>query len=462
MKDIQIELNRVWPEWRIIEQVGKGAYGEVYRIERCVFSPEYVSALKVIEIPYSQEEVIAARTKGMSEQDVTAYFYNMLESIVKDLALMSKLCGICNIVSYQNYAVTKKEDEFGWIIFIRMEFLTNLSEIMMIEPLRGADAIQIGMDICRALEVCEQNHIIHRDIKPENIFRSKQGDYKLGDIGIIRHLEKTMSDIPTKEPVSYMAPEVYYRQPYNGTADIYSLGIILYRLFNNGRFPFLPAYTEWISSSDMEQADQVRLTGKEMPDPCNADNELSGIIKKACAYSADKRYKTADELLFDLQNVLTDDLRGMEVLVLNPKMRQNTIIGTKNPKGECFYCGKPIRYLDKYCVYCGKANEGWRETSKNQCGNCHEYLQEGDKYCRYCGTEVGKGAYDPYQDLMQCIYGPMPENRTHICSNCGFRWDTCTMIDNEMYCPKCGGDAPDTMEKSKGIFLRKFFNRILK
>ena len=230
MKDPQIELNRVWPGWTIIEQLGKGAYGEVYRIERCEFSNVYTSALKVIEIPYSQEEVISARTRGMSEKDVTACFYNMVESIVKDLALMSKLCGICNIVSYQDYAVTKKEDEIGWIIFIRMEFLTNLSEIMMIEPLRGADAIQIGMDICRALEVCEQNHIIHRDIKPENIFRSKQGDYKLGDIGIIRHLEKTMSDIPTKEPVSYMAPEVYYRQPYNGTADIYSLGLTMYRL----------------------------------------------------------------------------------------------------------------------------------------------------------------------------------------------------------------------------------------
>lgn len=115
---------------------------------------------------------------------------------------------------------------------------------------------------------------------------------------------------------------------------------------------------------------------------------------------------------------------------------------SKNVKGKCIYCGKPIRYRDEYCAFCGKENAGWKETTRKQCGNCHAYLSPEDKYCRLCGTKVGKGAYDPYQDLMQCIYGPEPVEREHQCRRCGYKWKTCAMVDNEKYCPKCGGRAP--------------------
>lgn len=113
-----------------------------------------------------------------------------------------------------------------------------------------------------------------------------------------------------------------------------------------------------------------------------------------------------------------------------------------NPLGSCLYCGKPIHYKDEYCPSCGRANEGWRETSLAQCGHCHAYLKPDDKYCRQCGTKVGDGAYEPYQDLMETIYGPPPIERRHICQNCGNTWTVCAMIDSEKYCPKCGGSAP--------------------
>lgn len=111
---------------------------------------------------------------------------------------------------------------------------------------------------------------------------------------------------------------------------------------------------------------------------------------------------------------------------------------------ECTYCGNTIHYQDSHCPFCGKLNEsaGWRETGRTQCGNCHAFLEAEDKYCRICGTRVGEGPYEPYQDLMECIYGPMPEDRTHICKSCGYKWTTCKMLDEEKYCPKCGGHAP--------------------
>ena len=116
----------------------------------------------------------------------------------------------------------------------------------------------------------------------------------------------------------------------------------------------------------------------------------------------------------------------------------------KNPKsgGRCTCCGQRIAYSDKFCPKCGQKNDSWHIPGKNQCGNCHAYLHDGAKYCTICGTKAGEGAYKPYQEMMQCIYGPMPLERTHVCENCGYSWTTCLMIDNQKYCPQCGGPAP--------------------
>ena len=319
MDSLQRILDNIWNGWIITDLIGAGAFGKVFRIERREFSNVYTSALKVLEVPHSQEEVASARSQGMSKESMTSYFYGMVEDVVSEITLMSKLQGISNIVSYQDHAVVEKEGEFGWLIFIRMELLTKLNDILMSESLYKNDGIKIGIDICKALEVCERNKIIHRDIKPENIFRSDQGDYKLGDFGIARQMEKTAAGTKTGT-YSYMAPEVYNRQPYNMTADIYSLGILLYRLFNNGRFPFLPSYPEAISYFDKEKADLKRLAGEEMPDPCNADSSLSYVIKKACAYNPKDRYSSADELAQDLKKLLYDDTGGYELNQTNGRL----------------------------------------------------------------------------------------------------------------------------------------------
>ena len=186
--------------------------------------------------------------------------------------------------------------------------MTSLTDILQTEALWGRDFLKLGMDICKALEVCSQYNVIHRDIKPDNIFRSDTGDYKLGDFGIARQLEKTMAGLSRKGTFAYMAPEVYHQQSYNETVDIYSLGILLYRLFNNNRTPFLPDYPEPVTYQDKEAADRIRLSGEDMPDPCNADESLSRVIRKACAYKPVDRYQNAAELYSDLEYLY--DLNG--------------------------------------------------------------------------------------------------------------------------------------------------------
>ena len=76
---------------------------------------------------------------------------------------------------------------------------------------------------------------------------------------------------------------------------------------------------------------------------------------------------------------------------------------------------------------------------EGKCGNCHKSLSDGDRYCRHCGTRRGEGKFEPYMNLMQCIYGPLPVKRTHTCPTCRTAWVRELMIDNEIYCPHCGG-----------------------
>ena len=115
-----------------------------------------------------------------------------------------------------------------------------------------------------------------------------------------------------------------------------------------------------------------------------------------------------------------------------------------NPKGRCRRCGAELHFRDERCPGCGAKNDCWVTPDNTRCGNCHAPLGEDDRYCRKCGTKAGDGAFEPYQQIMQCIYGPRPVERTHVCPACGFTWTTCLMIDNEKYCPKCGAEAPVT------------------
>lgn len=82
---------------------------------------------------------------------------------------------------------------------------------------------------------------------------------------------------------------------------------------------------------------------------------------------------------------------------------------------------------------------------KAVCPCCGKTWIEDDRYCRYCGAKKDSPEYI-YPDFAP-IYGPMPENRTHRCEACGYEWTTCLMIDNEAFCPKCGGSAPLKAQK---------------
>lgn len=304
-----LEIDKIWKGWKEDSYIGGGAFGKVYKITKEEFGHTYEAALKVISIPQNSSEIENVTMEGMDEEGVTEYFYKMTESIVKEVQLMSELKGITNIVSYEEHEILTKEDGIGWDIYIRMELLKPLLTYLNDHPqLSRSEIIQLGIDICTALEICQKHNIIHRDIKPENIFVSKNGDFKLGDFGIARQLEKTSSGLSQKGTYTYMAPEVIKGLPYNATVDIYSLGIVMYRFLNKNRAPFMPPYPEKIFPDDRENANIMRISGETFPKPCDADEALSAVVLKACAYEPADRYSNPTELKKALQNVLLSEI----------------------------------------------------------------------------------------------------------------------------------------------------------
>lgn len=305
------ELKTIWPQWEVEELIGKGSYGNVYKIKREEMGTVSYAALKIIEIPQEQAEVRELMNSGMDHQSVKFYYQDLVKSIQNEIAVMETLKTGNNIVSIEDYSIREKKDSIGWKVYIRMELLTNLNTYLSecggdLDP---AEVVKIGMDICTALECCEKSQIIHRDIKPDNIFRNPYGDYKLGDFGIARQMEMTKSMCSQKGTSLYMAPEVYKGQHYDKTVDMYSLGIMLYKLLNHGRFPFMPPVPELIHAGDAEEAMRKRIEGEPLSSPAMASERLAAIIKKACAYDPKQRYQSASELKHDLEKVKNEDYR---------------------------------------------------------------------------------------------------------------------------------------------------------
>ena len=315
MQDIQQEINKIWNGWNVVAVLGEGAFGKVYKVVKEEFGHNYEAALKIIKIPANQAEMDSILNDGMDEKSITEYFRGIMEDIVNEVSLMSKLKGNTHIVSYEDHVVVPNKEKIGWTIYIRMELLIPLFMFYKKNSPSRKDVIQLGIDICKALEVCEKYKVIHRDIKPENIFVSELGKYKLGDFGIAKQMEKSIATLSRKGTQTYMAPEIYLGNNYNQSVDIYSLGIVLYRFLNGNRVPFLPAFPEQITPNDKQRANLKRIKGCQIPSPGNADKELARVILKACAYRPEERYQNAEELKIALEKALDKEKKEKESIV---------------------------------------------------------------------------------------------------------------------------------------------------
>ena len=293
-------------EWRIKRFIGAGSYGRVFEIERRdEFDTVYTGALKAVTIPSSQGELDEILADGMDMNGASTYFRDYVKELNREIALMSKLKGHSNIVSYEDHKMFPHEDGVGWDILIRMELLTPItSYLKQNHTFTRREVIQLGMDLCKALEICQRYNIIHRDIKPANIFISETEDFKLGDFGVARIASASTGASTRAGTVNYMAPEVFRGEKYTSNVDIYSLGLVMYQLLNNNRMPLYPPYPQPITPSSRERAQAQRLSGAALPPPANAEGRLAEIVLKACAPDPAQRYDSPAVMRQALEAIL--------------------------------------------------------------------------------------------------------------------------------------------------------------
>lgn len=310
----------LWDEWKIDGLIGKGSYGEVYKIYKIENGERIEAAAKYISIPKSENDIDIAISKGFATDDedsLRSFFSTRANAFSKEIELMMKLQDAKNIVHYEAHIKEEKKEEIGWDIIIRMELLTALDKHLRENQFERKDVVRLGIDMCRAIENCQKEKIIHRDVKIENIFLDVYGNFKLGDFGVSREAKgTTMGTLTGTE--DYMAPEISKHKEYNNNVDIYSIGIVMYRLLNNNRVPFLNPDGP-INDTDIAAALEKRINGtEEIPFPKYAEGKLAEIILKACHYDRHQRYATPGEMANDLEKIFDEKDK---LVVLKPRKR---------------------------------------------------------------------------------------------------------------------------------------------
>lgn len=293
MEDLE-KICLPWSDWKIVKRLGSGAYGEVYQIERNISGVQEKAAVKIVSRPKDDIEIETYYDEGYDKASIAASYEKEIQNYVQEYTLMKKLQGQTNIVSCDDFTVVPHENGIGGDVFIRMELLTSLQQVLRQKTLSVQEIIKLGKDISNALILCERKNIIHRDIKPANIMVSEFGDYKLGDFGVSKIMDHTTYATAMGTP-EYQAPEIVRMEKYGQAADIYSLGIMLYWLLNDRKMPFVDAekkLTPGLKSDAMER----RYRGEKLPAPMNGSDELKKIVLKACEYRPEDRYASAKEM----------------------------------------------------------------------------------------------------------------------------------------------------------------------
>ena len=300
-----MNFSPLWGVWTIGNPLGSGTFGDVYEARRIDAGREYVSAIKHIPIPPKGTTIQMLYADGIVTDDASArsYCQSLVDTLLKEIDICYELKGFTNFVSYEDHLIVPRQGEPGFDVFIRMEQLTSLQNYIAANGITVGGITKLCEDMCTALGVLERKRIIHRDIKPANIFVSNSGDFKLGDFGVARHMEG-LGSVSVKGTYNYMPPEILRGAAAGSNSDLYSLGLVLYRLLNYNRAPFLPPPPAQIGHEQDQSALDRRLSGEPLIPPARAELSLplTNVIMCACEYAPAKRYQTADEMKRALQN----------------------------------------------------------------------------------------------------------------------------------------------------------------
>jgi len=289
--------------YTVSEKLGSGAFGTVYKVIKTNAAGQYVRALKYITIPTEKQYNSVLNSMGGDVSKADSYFSQMLNNIVSEIRILNDLSekGVQHIVRYYENDIVVTDTPRRYDIFILMEYLTPLEDCIHSQDFLVRDVVRLGLDVLYGLQSCHNNGVIHRDIKDDNIFVSENGEYKIGDFGVSKVLKDSSKAESLKGTPNFLAPEVYLgKESYTKSVDLYSLGIVLYRLLNYSRNPFLPRFPEQYFSQDEDAAFEERMSGKTPDLPSLGGEAIGRVIVKAIS-SSSERFQTADEFIDALE-----------------------------------------------------------------------------------------------------------------------------------------------------------------
>lgn len=169
-------------------------------------------------------------------------------------------------------------------VFIMMNRLKCCEQLQ----LDTDEILQMGSDICLALEFIKRKGLIHCDVKPSNIFLNNSGVWQIGDFGCIQRKGKCLR---LGSP-AYCSPEAVYGERCDIRSDIYSLGIVMYKLLSGGRFPFCPERADLMQQYEVERTIERRMNGEPIPPLESLNSEINEILHTMCEFEPQKRFNS--------------------------------------------------------------------------------------------------------------------------------------------------------------------------
>ena len=236
--------------YKIIKSIGEGGMANVYLAWDTILEREV--AVKILRGDLSDDEKFIRRFQRE--------------------ALSASSLSHPNIVSIYDVG---NEGDINYIVMECLEGKTLKDYIEEHGKLSSVATLKFASQIASALEAAHKAKIIHRDIKPENIFVDAEGNFKLGDFGVAKQMEKTQGSMSVKGTYNYMSPEVFSVKKSDGRADMYSLALVMYKLLNNDRLPFLDPDKQLIRYNERQAAFEKRIKGEQIPDIKGVSKDLN-------------------------------------------------------------------------------------------------------------------------------------------------------------------------------------------
>ncbi|MGH9315182.1 MAG: protein kinase domain-containing protein, partial [Vicinamibacterales bacterium] len=258
-------LGRTIGKYRVVEKISRGGMGTVY---------------KAVDETLDREVAIKVLNPDLGESDVVRRF----RAEAMTLARLNHP-GIATI-----YELFRTDDDLLMVMeFVRGETFDRIVE--RIGPLPTPRAASLGAQVLDALGHAHRVGVVHRDLKPANLMLTEYGSVKIMDFGIARVLgtEHLTSDGLMMGTPAYMAPEQVLATDVDARADLYSVGVVLYRLLS-GRLPFKADTAIAMAHKQLkEPPTPLRQYRAELPPWCE------DVLGRALAKSPADRFQTAEE-----------------------------------------------------------------------------------------------------------------------------------------------------------------------